>query len=221
VVAPVLPQLARHFGVSISAATLVITAFAVMRLLAAPPTGFLVQRLGERRIYVSGVLIVAVSTAACAFAHTYWQLLLFRALGGIGTLAWLQGARFTGTLQGTALAGTWAAYVTKAGERYTVETGEVEILPDPAVSGAPLDMRNQARKALDELNAARATWVATGGRVKRYSIAGRDIEYKDAAEIDMEINYWTKQVGEEQTSADLEAGRRPKNRILTRFVRPS
>ena len=37
VVAPVLPQLARHFGVSISAATFVITAFAVMRLLAAPP----------------------------------------------------------------------------------------------------------------------------------------------------------------------------------------
>ena len=85
VVAPVLPQLARHFGVSISAATFVITAFAVMRLLAAPPTGFLVQRLGERRIYVSGVLIVAVSTAACAFADTYWQLLLFRALGGIGS----------------------------------------------------------------------------------------------------------------------------------------
>ena len=85
VVAPVLPQLARHFGVSISAATFLITAFAVMRLLAAPPTGLLVARLGERRIYVSGVLIVALSTAACAFAHTYWQLLVFRALGGIGS----------------------------------------------------------------------------------------------------------------------------------------
>lgn len=85
VVAPVLPQLARHFGVSISAATFVITAFALMRLLAAPPTGILVQRLGERRIYVSGVLIVAVSTAACAVADTYWQLLLFRALGGVGS----------------------------------------------------------------------------------------------------------------------------------------
>jgi MFS family permease len=85
VVAPVLPQLARHFGVSISAATFVITAFAVMRLSAAPPTGFLVQRLGERKVYVSGVLIVALSTAACAFASTYWQLLLFRALGGVGS----------------------------------------------------------------------------------------------------------------------------------------
>jgi MFS family permease len=85
VVAPVLPQYARHFGVSISAATFVITAFAVMRLVAAPPAGLLVQRLGERRVYISGLLIVALSTGACAFAATYWQLLLFRSLGGLGS----------------------------------------------------------------------------------------------------------------------------------------
>ncbi|AFM16444.1 arabinose efflux permease family protein [Mycolicibacterium chubuense NBB4] len=85
VVAPVLPQYARHFGVSISAATFVITAFAVMRLVAAPPAGLLVQRLGERRVYITGLLIVALSTGACAFAQTYWQLLLFRSLGGLGS----------------------------------------------------------------------------------------------------------------------------------------
>jgi MFS family permease len=85
VVAPVLPQYARNFGVSISAATFVITAFAVMRLVGAPPAGLLVQRLGERRVYIGGLLIVALSTAACAFADTYWQLLLFRSLGGLGS----------------------------------------------------------------------------------------------------------------------------------------
>ncbi|MGE2731016.1 MFS transporter [Mycolicibacterium vaccae] len=85
VVAPVLPQYARHFGVSIAAATFVITAFAVMRLVGAFPAGFLVQRLGERSVYISGLLIVALSTAACAFAETYWQLLLFRSLGGVGS----------------------------------------------------------------------------------------------------------------------------------------
>jgi MFS family permease len=85
VVAPVLPQYARHFGVSISAATFVISAFALMRLCAAPPAGLLVQRVGERRIYISGLLIVALSTGACAFAQTYWQLLLFRSLGGLGS----------------------------------------------------------------------------------------------------------------------------------------
>ncbi|MDV3126615.1 MFS transporter [Mycobacterium sp. 21AC1] len=85
VVAPVLPAYARHFGVSISAATFVITAFALMRLCFAPVSGMLIQRLGERRIYVNGLLIVALSTGACAFAQTYWQLLLFRSLGGIGS----------------------------------------------------------------------------------------------------------------------------------------
>jgi MFS transporter, ACDE family, multidrug resistance protein len=85
VVAPVLPQYARDFGVSIGAATFVITAFALMRLVAAPASGVLVQRLGERRVYLAGLLIVALSTAACAFAQTYWQLLLFRSLGGFGS----------------------------------------------------------------------------------------------------------------------------------------
>lgn len=85
VVAPVLPNYARHFGVSIAAATFVITAFAAMRLVGAPPAGLLVQRMGERRVYISGLLIVAVSTGACAFAQTYTQLLLFRSLGGLGS----------------------------------------------------------------------------------------------------------------------------------------
>ena len=85
VVAPVLPAYARHFGVSISAATFVITAFALMRLFFAPASGMLIQRLGERRVYVNGLIIVALSTGACAFAQSYWQLLLFRSLGGIGS----------------------------------------------------------------------------------------------------------------------------------------
>ena len=68
VVAPVLPAYARNFGVSISAATFVITAFAAMRLIFAPPSGLLVQKLGERRVYLTGLLIVALSTLACAFA---------------------------------------------------------------------------------------------------------------------------------------------------------
>ena len=85
VVSPVLPQYARDFGVSVSAATFVITAFSLMRLVFAPASGLFVQKIGERRVYLSGLLIVAVSTGACAFAQTYWQLLLFRSLGGFGS----------------------------------------------------------------------------------------------------------------------------------------
>lgn len=85
VVSPVLPVYARHFGVSISATTFLITAFALTRLCFAPVSGLLVQRVGERRVYVTGLLIVSVSTTACAFVQTYWQLLFFRALGGVGS----------------------------------------------------------------------------------------------------------------------------------------
>ena len=49
VVAPVLPQYARNFGVSISAATFVITAFALMRLAFAPASGVLIVSNATRR----------------------------------------------------------------------------------------------------------------------------------------------------------------------------
>ncbi|MFC9963956.1 MULTISPECIES: MFS transporter [Nocardia] len=84
-VAPVLPQYAREFGVGIAAASAIVSAFALMRLLFAPASGRLVQKLGERRVYLAGILIVAVSTGACALAQTYWQLLVLRSLGGIGS----------------------------------------------------------------------------------------------------------------------------------------
>ena len=84
-IAPALPTFARTFNVSFTAATAVVSAFAVMRLMFAPATGRLVTVFGERRIYLTGLLIVAASTLACAFAQTYWQLLVFRGLGGIGS----------------------------------------------------------------------------------------------------------------------------------------
>lgn len=84
-VAPALPEFARSFDVSRAAATFVVSAFALMRLSFAPVSGRLVTRLGERRVYLTGLSIVSGSTLACAFAQTYWQLLVFRAAGGIGS----------------------------------------------------------------------------------------------------------------------------------------
>ncbi|HNP57471.1 MAG TPA: MFS transporter [Gordonia sp. (in: high G+C Gram-positive bacteria)] len=85
-VAPVLPAFARSFDVSIAAATMVVSAFAVMRLAFAPATAPLLRRLGERPVYLAGLLIVAASMLACAFAQSYWQLLVLRALGGVGSV---------------------------------------------------------------------------------------------------------------------------------------
>jgi MFS family permease len=84
-VAPVLPQFAKSFDVGVTATSIIVSAFALTRLAFAPAGGWLVERLGERPVYITGLLIVAVSTAACAFAGSYWQLLGFRAVGGIGS----------------------------------------------------------------------------------------------------------------------------------------
>lgn len=84
-VAPVLPQFAQSFDVGVAAASVIVSVFAFMRLVFAPAGGALIHRLGERPVYLSGLLIVAVSTGACAFAQSYEQLLVYRGLGGIGS----------------------------------------------------------------------------------------------------------------------------------------
>lgn len=84
-ISPVLPAYARSFDVGVAAASVVVSAFAFFRLIFAPAGGALVQRLGERPIYLTGLLVVAASSLATAFAHSYWQLLLYRGLGGIGS----------------------------------------------------------------------------------------------------------------------------------------
>ncbi|MCH8561216.1 MFS transporter [Nesterenkonia sp. DZ6] len=85
IVAPILPQYASDFGVSAMAVSAVVSAFGLFRLLFAPASGKLTQWLGETPVYVIGLLIVAVSMIATAYAPSYELLLLFRALGGIGS----------------------------------------------------------------------------------------------------------------------------------------
>ncbi|HEX2301744.1 MAG TPA: MFS transporter, partial [Pseudonocardiaceae bacterium] len=84
-VAPALPAFARSFDVSLTAASIVVSAFAFMRLAFAPTSGKLVSRLGERPVYIWGITLVGLSTGACALAAEYWQLLVLRSLGGIGS----------------------------------------------------------------------------------------------------------------------------------------
>ncbi|MDN6667062.1 MAG: MFS transporter [Brevibacterium sp.] len=85
IIAPVLPQFAASFNFGVTAATIVVSSFAFFRFVFSPTSGRLVDSFGERRIYITGLLIVAASTAAVAFAQNYWQLLVFRGLGGIGS----------------------------------------------------------------------------------------------------------------------------------------
>jgi len=115
---------------------------------------------------------------------------------------------------------TWTSWVELGTEVYTVDAGQITVRPNPRTLPAGYDGRSQAHKALEDLKTAFATFSATQGTVRRYAIAGREMEFNSAAEILKQIAFWEAQLANEQAAADLAKGLKPKNRILTRFTRP-
>lgn len=85
VVIPVLPVFVRSFNVGYVEVGAVVSAFALMRLVASPFCGTLINWLGERTILAIGIGIVAVSSALVGTAGSYPEVLLWRGAGGIGS----------------------------------------------------------------------------------------------------------------------------------------
>jgi len=85
IVVPVVPVFASSFGVSTFWASMVISVFAFMRLVSASPAGWLINRVGERRVLWSGLGIVAVSSALAGLSQTFDQFIVLRGFGGIGS----------------------------------------------------------------------------------------------------------------------------------------
>jgi DHA1 family multidrug resistance protein-like MFS transporter len=85
VVVPVLPVYVRSFGVGYTEVGAVISAFAVMRLVANPFVGRAVDLLGERAVLAIGIGIVALSSGLTGLADSYLHVLLLRGAGGVGS----------------------------------------------------------------------------------------------------------------------------------------
>jgi MFS family permease len=85
IIAPTLPLFARSFGVNNAQVGSIISAFAFARFASGLISGKLVDIFGERMVYTVGVAFVALSSAAAAMAQSYYQLLIFRAAGGLGS----------------------------------------------------------------------------------------------------------------------------------------
>jgi len=83
---PAIPLFAKTFQVNNAQIGAIISAFALARFAMGLPAGKLIDIFGERRVQTTGLLIVAISTFASGLATSYWQLLVYRALGGIGSV---------------------------------------------------------------------------------------------------------------------------------------
>ena len=77
-----LPAISGDLGVSPIQGTWVITSFAVANAIAVPLTGWLTQRVGQVRLFVTSVLLFVLASWLCGLAPNMATLIVFRALQG-------------------------------------------------------------------------------------------------------------------------------------------
>lgn len=77
-----LPAIAGDLGVSANQGTWVITSFGVANAIALPLTGWLSQRFGQVRLFVTSVLLFVLTSWLCGLAPNMNSLIAFRALQG-------------------------------------------------------------------------------------------------------------------------------------------
>lgn len=87
VVAPAIPLFAREYGVGRTAVGMAISAFAFFRFVSALTAGSLVDRFGERRLLVAGLLTVAITTGTAPLSPNYVGFVALRGIGGVGSAA--------------------------------------------------------------------------------------------------------------------------------------
>jgi multidrug resistance protein len=84
-VSPILPQYGQSFGVSITMVGFIITIYGIARIIFDIPTANLTERFGRRPVLIAGPLIQALGSFACGMAGSYWQLIIFRFIQGVGS----------------------------------------------------------------------------------------------------------------------------------------
>jgi hypothetical protein len=120
---------------------------------------------------------------------------------------------------------SWQAYVYKeAGdplaitEKYTLESGQVQILPDITLATSATDLRSHAKKVLDAIEAL-LEGKATAD-VMSYSIAGRSLSKMNPEELIKWRSFYKTEYQRELEAEGIARGEDNPRRIGVRFRRP-
>jgi DHA2 family multidrug resistance protein len=77
-----IPSISGNLGVSTDQGTWVITSFAVANAITVPLTGWLTQRFGQVRLFVTSTLLFVLTSWLCGFSPSLEALIAFRVLQG-------------------------------------------------------------------------------------------------------------------------------------------
>ena len=88
IIAPALPVYAKSFGVKFGVASLIITVYLIGSAISTVPVGYLIDRIGRRKVLLSGPLLMAVALFLAAGARSFPELVAFRFVAGWANEIW-------------------------------------------------------------------------------------------------------------------------------------
>src|SRR5437867_8096042 len=110
-----LPALQRELGATVADVQWVVEAYALFLSALLLVGGSMGDRFGRRRVYASGIALFAAASTACGLAASVGQLVIARAVQGVGAALLVPGslaiisASFPEQERGRAI-GTWSAF---------------------------------------------------------------------------------------------------------------
>ena len=126
---PVLPDLARAFGIALEDSWRIIAAFALPGLICTPFVGILADRYGRKSVLIPALLCFTFGGVAGAFADSYLELLVFRVIQGVGSAP-------LGLLYPTIIADTWTGEERIRAMSYTGVALGIGTAINPVLGGA-------------------------------------------------------------------------------------
>ena len=110
---------------------------------------------------------------------------------------------------------TWASWVSKTGARYSVDSGQCTIRPDPSTLASGTDTRGHVQKVLDAVEAVIAN-RATYDQME-YSINGRSLRRMDIGDLLKLRQLYLGELRAADAAARLSAGLGGAPRLQVRF----
>ena len=92
IVVPILPLLVQSFGLAAAMVGVAVSAFALARVFANIPAGFLTRHRGARDVLFVGALLSALGNLMVALAPGYGSLIAFRFVAGLGSAMFITAA---------------------------------------------------------------------------------------------------------------------------------